>query len=170
MPTTPLRHLYEVLADHGGTIHPEGIEDALNKLLDRTKITSLHEPKCISAFEDAAQNDDLLGPLLTRFILIHQGDATIMRKLAYLELRERARLVRVQDLRGQLGDLYGSGTAEQTEPTDNGQPSAHGRTTVGTEAFEASRSIDGLMPGTLVYNATALAFTALIVTIQETLG
>jgi hypothetical protein len=37
-----------------------------------------------------------------------------MRKIAYLELRERGRLSRVQDLRDRLGDLYGTGTAGQT--------------------------------------------------------
>ncbi|KAJ5875494.1 uncharacterized protein N7473_012841 [Penicillium subrubescens] len=91
VPTTPLPRLYEVRVDHDDAIRPEEIADAMNKLLDHTKITSLHEDECISAW-----------------------DPLIMRKIAYLELRERGRLARVQDLRDRLGDLYGTGTAGQT--------------------------------------------------------
>ncbi|OKO89220.1 hypothetical protein PENSUB_13855 [Penicillium subrubescens] len=61
VPTTPLPRLYEVRVDHDDAIRPEEIADAMNKLLDHTKITSLHEDECISACEDAVNNNDLLG-------------------------------------------------------------------------------------------------------------
>jgi hypothetical protein len=103
-------------------------------------------------------NDDLLGQLANRYFFLHEGDPTITRKIALMELQERARLATVESLRVQLNTLYGTGNNTCRYP----------RAT--TNDTETSRAPGGRVRTIIVaflLNATGLGFAFNNTTTQE---